>query len=153
MKNCAQEARNRLTIQKVTFATALISQGSIKLDPGVVNTTLLSYLAPWVAIVFDFYILGEDYSVKRLGAFLHAYSGETLGEMGGRTPRSLCALGYADSDHVNHGRSGAGSLEYAAGQCFGLVDRMGDRNPAGQLGNLFMVSPAAQEHLQKLAEN
>ena len=74
----AQEARNHLTIQKLTFATALIGLGSIKLDAGVVNTSLLAYLAPWVAIVFDFYILGEDYSVKRLGAFLQAYSGETL---------------------------------------------------------------------------
>ncbi len=74
----AQEARNHLTIQKLTFATALIGLGSIKLDAGVVNTSLLSYLAPWVAIVFDFYILGEDYSVKRLGAFLQAYSSETL---------------------------------------------------------------------------
>lgn len=74
----AQEARNHLTIQKLTFATALIGLGSIKLEAGVVNTALLAYLAPWVAIVFDFYILGEDYSVKRLGAFLKTYSGESL---------------------------------------------------------------------------
>lgn len=73
-----QEARNHLTIQKLTFATALIGLGAIKLEAGVVNTSLLAYLTPWVAIVFDFYILGEDYSVKRLGAFLQAYSGETL---------------------------------------------------------------------------
>lgn len=74
----AQEARNHLTLQKLTFATALLGLGSIKLEAGVVNTSLLAYLAPWVAITFDFYILGEDYSVKRLGAFLQAYSGETL---------------------------------------------------------------------------
>jgi hypothetical protein len=74
----AQEARSHLTIQKLTFATALLGLGSIKLDAGVVNTSLLAYLAPWVAIIFDFYIMGEDFSVKRLGAFLQAYSGETL---------------------------------------------------------------------------
>jgi hypothetical protein len=74
----AQDARNHLTIQKLTFATALIGLGAIKLEAGVVNTTLLAYLTPFVAIVFDFYILGEDYSVKRLGAFMGAYSTEKI---------------------------------------------------------------------------
>lgn len=72
----AQDARNRLTVQKLSFATALIGLGAIQVEAGAVDTSLLAYLTPWVAIVFDFYILGEDYSVKRLGAFLSAYSAE-----------------------------------------------------------------------------
>ena len=84
----AQEARNHLTIQKLTFATALIGLGSIKLDAGVVNTSLLAYLTPWVAIVFDFYIFRGRLLRKTAGRLFAGIQrrdvGTPLGEMGER---------------------------------------------------------------------
>jgi isopentenyldiphosphate isomerase len=69
-----QEERTKYTLQKLAFVTGLMSIGSLNLAVGNIDFSLLLYLAPWVAIAFDFYILGEDYSIKRIGAFLKAKS-------------------------------------------------------------------------------
>jgi isopentenyldiphosphate isomerase len=73
-----QQARNQLTIQKLLFATALLGLGSLDLKAGPFDLGFLVYLVPWVALVFDFYIMGEDYSVKRLGGFLKTHSPDPL---------------------------------------------------------------------------
>lgn len=74
----AQDARTSLTLQKMAFATTLLGLSSLKIEVAQVNTVSLFYLVPWVAIVFDFYIMGEDYSVKRIGSFLGANSRSAL---------------------------------------------------------------------------
>lgn len=80
----AQEARTAYTLRKLAYATTLLGLGSfnieIKPDPaiGSINLGWLLYLTPWVAIAFDLYILAEDYSVKRFGAFLGQNSPDAL---------------------------------------------------------------------------
>lgn len=72
----AQEARTTYTLQKLIYATALLGIGSLSISLGQGQTNLsfnlipVLFLVPFVALVFDFYILSEDYSVKRLGVFL-----------------------------------------------------------------------------------
>ncbi len=72
------EARTTYTIQKLAFVTGLLGLGSLNIKVGNIDFGLLVYLTPWVAIAFDFYIMGEDYSVKRIGAFLGVKSSEHL---------------------------------------------------------------------------
>lgn len=71
-----QDARGGYSEKKLVYATTLLGVGSLGVNLGQigslgpVNLGLLLYLVPWVAIAFDLYILGEDYSVKRIGKFL-----------------------------------------------------------------------------------
>jgi len=74
----AQQARVTYVLQKLAFVTSLMGLGSLDITVGKIDFSLLLYLAPWVAIAFDFYILGEDYSVKRIGAFLKEKSTDRL---------------------------------------------------------------------------
>lgn len=80
----AQEARTTYTLQKLIYATALLGIGSLSISLGQGQTNLsfnlipVLFLVPFVALVFDFYILGEDYSVKRLGVFLGRSSSADL---------------------------------------------------------------------------
>lgn len=74
----AQESRSHLTVQKLAFATALLGLSFVEAKAGPINASLLFFLVPWVAIVFDFYIMGEDYSVKRIGGFLCANTTDYL---------------------------------------------------------------------------
>ncbi len=50
------------------------------------DSRYLLLLAPWVAAAHDLYIIGEDYSVKRIGAFLKAQGASEdrahLGDLG-----------------------------------------------------------------------
>jgi hypothetical protein len=54
--------------QKMGFLIALLGVGGVATS-GSVATPLL-FLVPVVAFVFDLYILGEDFAVKRAGTFL-----------------------------------------------------------------------------------
>ena len=80
----AQESRSKYTLQKLSYATVLLGVGSLNVDIlqigalGPINLGFLLYLVPWVALAFDLYIMGEDYSVKRFGAFLGANSPDGL---------------------------------------------------------------------------
>lgn len=80
----AQEWRTTYTFKKLAYATALLGLGSLDINigpitaVGKVNLGLLLYLAPLVALAFDLYILGEDYSVKRFGTFLGQNSRDGL---------------------------------------------------------------------------
>ena len=68
------DTRAKYALQKLAFVTGLLGLGSLNLTVGRIDVSTLLFLAPWVAIAFDLYILGEDYSVKRIGAFLKAAS-------------------------------------------------------------------------------
>lgn len=80
----AEEARTTYTLKKLAYATTLLGLGSLDIDIGQItaigpiNLGYLLYLAPWVALAFDLYILAEDYSVKRFGAFLWKNSPDVL---------------------------------------------------------------------------
>jgi len=80
----AEEARATYTLRKLAYATTLLGLGSLDVDIaqvtaiGSINLGYLLYLAPWVALAFDLYILAEDYSVKRFGAFLWKNSPDVL---------------------------------------------------------------------------
>ena len=68
------EARSEYALRKLAYTTGLLGLGSLNVKVGDIDFSLLVYLAPWVAIAFDFYIMGEDYSVKRIGTFLKTES-------------------------------------------------------------------------------
>jgi isopentenyldiphosphate isomerase len=72
-----QKTRENYTLKKLAYATALLGIGSFKLDK-IINLNFLLFFVPFVALVFDFYILGEDYSIKRIGAFLSKNSNNDL---------------------------------------------------------------------------
>jgi hypothetical protein len=86
----AEKARTEYTLRKLAYATTLLGLGSLNIDfgriigagnatpAGNIHLGLLLYLAPWVALASDLYILAEDYSVKRFGAFLWKNSPDVL---------------------------------------------------------------------------
>lgn len=63
-----QKARLKLTLQKLTFVVSLLGVGSALTPCNNLNYLIL--LAPIVAIIFDFYITGENYGIRRIGIFL-----------------------------------------------------------------------------------
>lgn len=71
-----QETRSAYTQKKLAYVTALLGIGVLKIEQFDLNPVL--YLVPFVAAAFDLYILAEDYSVKRIGAYLRAHSSEAV---------------------------------------------------------------------------
>lgn len=80
----AQAARTNFAEKKLVFAGGLLGIGTIgaTLNPSGGATSIdlggLLYLVPVVALAFDLHILAEDYSVKRIGAFLGKNSSDPL---------------------------------------------------------------------------
>ncbi len=67
------QRRHEFSMRKISFCAALLGFGTLNIPIGsgpVVNLNLLLYLVPAVAIAFDFYIVSDDFRVKRVGAFL-----------------------------------------------------------------------------------
>jgi len=67
------QRRHEFSMRKLSFCAALLGFGTLKIPIGygqVLNLTSLLYLVPLVAIAFDFYIVSDDFRVKRVGAFL-----------------------------------------------------------------------------------
>jgi len=75
-KLATEEVRANYTFRKLAYATALLGAGSLSFER--LDLSFLLYLVPFVAIAFDLYILAEDYSVKRIGAFLGASSPDAV---------------------------------------------------------------------------
>ena len=75
-KLAAEDLRGKYTLRKLAYATALLGVGSLSIER--LDLSFLLYLVPLVAFAFDLYILAEDYSVKRFGAFLGSRSTDTL---------------------------------------------------------------------------
>jgi isopentenyldiphosphate isomerase len=73
-KLAAEESRSNYTLRKLAYATALLGVGSLTIER--FELSFLLYLVPLVAFAFDLYILAEDYSVKRIGAFLGSSSAD-----------------------------------------------------------------------------
>jgi len=70
----AQQARSAYTQRKLAYGAALLGIGALSFQQLNLNLNPVLYLVPFVAAAFDLYILGEDYSVKRIGAYLEAHS-------------------------------------------------------------------------------
>ena len=64
---------------KLTFVVGLLGIGSISND-GNIHTAPLLYLVPLVAFIFDLYILGEDFGIKRAGRFIKTSPAASLEE-------------------------------------------------------------------------
>jgi hypothetical protein len=70
----AQEARSSYIQRKLAYGAALLGIGTLGVQQLNLNLNPVLYLVPFVAAAFDLYILAEDYSVKRIGAYLRAHS-------------------------------------------------------------------------------
>lgn len=69
----SQERRGKILIQKLSFITGLFGIGAIGKfgEPNMnINTDYIFYIIPFIALIFDLYLMGEDYSVKRAGHFI-----------------------------------------------------------------------------------
>ena len=69
----AQKRRHELSMRKLAFTTGLLGIGALNITIGVekqLDLTSVLYLVPFVAIAFDFYIVDEEYGIKRTGQFL-----------------------------------------------------------------------------------
>jgi hypothetical protein len=69
----SQERRGKLLIHKLSFVSGFFGIGAFeKLDEiklGI-NTDYIFYIIPFIALIFDLYLMGEDYAVKRAGFFI-----------------------------------------------------------------------------------
>jgi hypothetical protein len=77
----SQEQRGKLVSQKLKWVSGLFFLGSIKIETignGPINLVLVLYLVPVIAIIFDLYISGEDFGVKRMGTFIRLELPEEL---------------------------------------------------------------------------
>ncbi|SRR6266571_619750 len=72
-----QSRRSNLMILKISFVTAVLGFGSIKIKD-IFSIYHAFYLAPLVATFFDVLIMGEHLSVRRMGAFLRYRSPSDL---------------------------------------------------------------------------
>jgi hypothetical protein len=65
----AQERRGKLSLAKMSFIIALLGFGSTDIGSNDATVFLL-YLVPFAGLIFDLYILGEHFGIKRAGEFL-----------------------------------------------------------------------------------
>lgn len=63
-----QQRRTSYIRLKLTFLIGLFGIGSISINE--TPTKSLFYLIPLVILIFDLYIIGEDFTIKRAGMFL-----------------------------------------------------------------------------------
>jgi len=71
-----QKRREKLNTLKLTFVTGLLGLGGVKFDDNGATTYQLLYLAPLVGVFFDLLILGEHFSIRRIGAFFRTECGD-----------------------------------------------------------------------------
>ena len=64
-----QQRRNKLDVLKITFVSALLGFGSMKIKDITAFYQVL-YIAPLVAVFLDLLVMGEHFSIRRVGTFL-----------------------------------------------------------------------------------
>ena len=69
--------RHKFDLLKIAFVSALLGFGAVKIG-NVVDFYQTLYLVPLVAVFFDLLIMGEHFSIRRLGAFLRLHSTDPL---------------------------------------------------------------------------
>lgn len=67
-KHSTQERRGILILRKLTWLAGLFAVGV--LDEPLHGSEFVLYLLPAVALLFDLYIFGENYGIKRMGTFI-----------------------------------------------------------------------------------
>jgi len=72
-----QARRHKLDVLKISFVTTLLGFGGIKLQDSVAFFQLL-YLVPLVSVLFDLLVMGQHYSIRRIGAFLRLSSQDQI---------------------------------------------------------------------------
>lgn len=65
----AQERRHSLIQRKLAWVTGLLAVGAIEF-PFQIGSLLVLYLVPAIALVFDLYILGEHFGIRRMGVYI-----------------------------------------------------------------------------------
>lgn len=73
-----QKGRSKLVAQKFTFVISSLGIGSI--SSVAFSASALAFFAPIIASVFDLYIAGADYGIKRAGGFLGREGATTTDE-------------------------------------------------------------------------
>jgi len=68
----SQDRRFNFIRQKSTFVISFLGIGSISFVSLSIDMKIwiLLYLAPIIALVYDFYIIGESFNIKRMGVFI-----------------------------------------------------------------------------------
>jgi len=69
----SQQRRIKMTIIKITFVSTLLGFGNIEIQD-ITEFYHVLYLVPLVTVFFDMLIMGESFSIKRIGAFLRLAS-------------------------------------------------------------------------------
>lgn len=72
-----QKRRQKLDLLKIGFVSALLGFGSVKIQD-IVSFYRMLYIVPLVAVFFDMLIMGEHFSIKRIGAFLRIKSPDDI---------------------------------------------------------------------------
>lgn len=70
-----RQRRFQYQITKVTSLTTLMGGGSLLVDK--LQITMLFYIIPFLAIAFDFFILGESFTLRRMARFTQIYKQES----------------------------------------------------------------------------
>lgn len=68
-KITSQKRRGELISKKLTWVTGLFTLGTVKL-PLPEETHVLLFFVPIISLIFDLYIIGENFGVKRMGSFI-----------------------------------------------------------------------------------
>lgn len=78
--NETQNIRFKFAIQKLIFIIGLLGLSGISLEiKNIENLKFLIYFVPFVSIMFDLYIIGENFGIRRIGNFLK-YNEDVLKE-------------------------------------------------------------------------
>ena len=66
-----QEIRFKLSFQKLIFIISLLGIGSFSIGDGETkNLKYLVYFVPFVAYMFDLYVIGENFGIRRIGNYI-----------------------------------------------------------------------------------
>ncbi len=67
----SQQRRASLINRKLNWVVALFVLGALRFPVQIhIESHLLLYLVPPIALVFDLYIIGENYGIRRMGRFI-----------------------------------------------------------------------------------
>jgi hypothetical protein len=69
----AQKRRGQILTLKLSFISGFFGIGSLDkiANSGLeINANYVFYIIPFIALIFDLYLMGEDYGIKRAGQFI-----------------------------------------------------------------------------------
>lgn len=145
----AQERRGKLGLAKLSFIVALLGFGSTTVGSGDA-TSLLLYLIPFVGLIFDLYILGEHFGIKRAGEFLRTSSAVSEEEAAWETAM------FRKRDLFSYAASVISSAVVVAVAAFAVLWKQGGISKVGllywiwlSLGLLFIFFTGASNLLVK----